>query len=155
MRRSFQIDEVVKNIRGFCETIEDSIIVDKVLRTLPKRFDPKVSSLEQRKDLDTITMDELHGILTAYEMRIDVDQSSKKEETFKESNMTRKDIHSSKFSSIDELDEEEANIVKKLEREISKRKGKLSFKCLNCGRIGHFVLKFPYAKYGCEEKRNN
>jgi hypothetical protein len=33
------------------------------------RFDPKVSSLEERADLSTLSMDELHGILTAFEMR--------------------------------------------------------------------------------------
>jgi hypothetical protein len=33
------------------------------------RFDPKISALEERADLDSISMDELHGIFTAYEMR--------------------------------------------------------------------------------------
>ena len=33
------------------------------------RFDPKISALEERENLDSISMDELHGIFTAYEMR--------------------------------------------------------------------------------------
>lgn len=33
------------------------------------RFDPKISALEERADLDSISMDELHGIFTAYEIR--------------------------------------------------------------------------------------
>jgi hypothetical protein len=33
------------------------------------RFDPKISSLEEREDLDSVSMDELHGIFTTYEMR--------------------------------------------------------------------------------------
>ena len=33
------------------------------------RCDPKVSTLEERDDLKKVTMDELHGILIAYEMR--------------------------------------------------------------------------------------
>jgi hypothetical protein len=41
------------------ETIDELVIVDKVLKTFPKRFDAKVSTLEERKGLDTITMDEL------------------------------------------------------------------------------------------------
>ena len=52
--------------------------VDKVLRTLLKRFDTKVSTLKEKKDLDNITTDELHGILATYEMRIEIDQPSKK-----------------------------------------------------------------------------
>ena len=34
------IDEVVNTIKGLGEKIQDSGIVDKVLRTLPKIFDP-------------------------------------------------------------------------------------------------------------------
>jgi hypothetical protein len=33
------------------------------------RYDAKVSTLEDRENLDKLTMDELHGILIAYEMR--------------------------------------------------------------------------------------
>jgi len=40
--------------------------------------------LEYREDLDKLTMDELHGILIAYEMRIEQEKSSKRETTFKE-----------------------------------------------------------------------
>jgi hypothetical protein len=56
-------------IKGLGEEVDESIIVKKVLRSLPMRFDPKISALEERTDLDSISMDELHGIFTAYEMR--------------------------------------------------------------------------------------
>ena len=32
-------------------------------------FKPKISTLEERLDLNSISMDELHEIFTAYEMR--------------------------------------------------------------------------------------
>jgi hypothetical protein len=47
------------------------MVFKKVLRSLPMRFDPKISSLEERADLSTLRMDELHGIFIAYEMRIE------------------------------------------------------------------------------------
>jgi hypothetical protein len=53
------------------EEIKESVIVQKVLRSLPMRFDPKISTLEERSDLNSISMDELHEIFTAYEMRIE------------------------------------------------------------------------------------
>jgi hypothetical protein len=59
----------VNAIIGLGEEIEESVIVQKVLRYLPMIFDPKMSSLEERADLDSISMDELHVIFTAYEMR--------------------------------------------------------------------------------------
>jgi hypothetical protein len=54
------------------------------------RFDPKISSLEEREDLATLSMDELHGILIAYEMRTEQDNPPRKEATFKESKKTKK-----------------------------------------------------------------
>ena len=45
------------------------MIVQKILRSLPMRFDPNISALEERTYIGTLRMDELHGILTAYEIR--------------------------------------------------------------------------------------
>ena len=61
-----RIDEVVNTMRGLGEKIKDVNIVQKVLRSLPVRFNSKVSTLEDITDLDTLEMDELHGILTSY-----------------------------------------------------------------------------------------
>ena len=41
---------------------------------------------------------------------------------------------------------EEANFIKKLQKGSGNYKGKLPFKCLNCGKIGHFQSKCPYPK---------
>jgi len=53
------------------EEFDESIIIQKALIYLPMRFDPRISTLEEREDLDSISMDELYGIFTAYEMRIE------------------------------------------------------------------------------------
>ena len=63
------VNEIVNAIKGLGEEIKESVIVQKVLRSLPMRFNPKILALEERSDLDSISMDELHGIFTAYEMR--------------------------------------------------------------------------------------
>jgi len=36
--------------------------------------------------------------------------------------------------------------VRNLKRGIGKLKGKITFKCFECGRIGYYASKFPYAK---------
>jgi hypothetical protein len=59
----------VNAIIGLGEEIEESVIVQKILRFLPMRFNPKISTLEERSYLDSISMDELHGIFIAYQMR--------------------------------------------------------------------------------------
>jgi hypothetical protein len=102
-----------------------------MLRSLPSRFNPKISSIEEMKDLDNLTMDELHGILTAYEMRIEKDKQEKptrKEATFKASKKTKTKEYKTYDNSDSELDEEEANFVRNLKRGTGKYKGKLPFK---------------------------
>jgi hypothetical protein len=54
---------------GLGEEIKESIIVQKVLISLPMRFDPKISTLEERENLNSISMDELYGIFTTHEMK--------------------------------------------------------------------------------------
>jgi hypothetical protein len=53
------------------------------------RFNPKISTLEERSDLNSISMDELHGIFTAYEMRIEQKNLDVKEATFKASKKSK------------------------------------------------------------------
>jgi hypothetical protein len=64
-----RVDEIVNAIIGLGEEIEEYVIVQKVIISLPMRFNPKISTLEERSDLNSISMDELHGIFIAYEMR--------------------------------------------------------------------------------------
>jgi hypothetical protein len=43
-----RVDETINAIIGLGEEIKESVIVQKVLRSLPMRFDPKISTLEER-----------------------------------------------------------------------------------------------------------
>ena len=100
------------------------------------RYESNVSTLEEWDDLKTVTVDELHGILTMYEMRTGLNKTSKKEAAFK---VTSK-------NQSENLDDEEALFVSRLNKGTGKYKGKLPLKCFNCGRIGHFSHKCSYPK---------
>ena len=95
-----------------------------------------------------MTVDQLHGTLVAYEMRIEDEDMSRKEAAFKVSskqagkNKSTKD----KLTSDESDDEEIANFVWKLKRGTGKYKGKLPLKCFSHGNIGQFAFKCPYAK---------
>jgi hypothetical protein len=64
-----RVDKTINEILRLGEEIKESVIVQKVLRYLPMRFYPKISILEERVDLNSISMDELHGMFNSYEMR--------------------------------------------------------------------------------------
>jgi hypothetical protein len=65
-----RVEELVNAMKGLGEKIEESILVQKILRSLPDKFNPKVSAIEELNDLKTLSIDQILGTLTAYEMRI-------------------------------------------------------------------------------------
>jgi hypothetical protein len=103
------------------------------LRSLPDRFNPKFSAIEELNNLKTLEFDQLLGTLTAYEMRIVKDKPTSIEASFK--------VDKNEDSQPDEV---EAKFVKRLKKGSGKYKGKLPFKCFNYGRIGHFSNKCPH-----------
>jgi hypothetical protein len=116
-----RFDEMVNAIIGLGEEIKEYVIFQKVLISLPMRFYPKISALEERVDLDSISMDELHGIFTAYEMRSKHENKDIKEESFKASKRSKKkgkkkEKEHSNNNDISEDDEEMDNFVKRLNK---------------------------------------
>jgi hypothetical protein len=148
-----RVDETVNAILGLGEEIKESVIVKKVLRSLPMRFDPKMSSLEERADLNSISMDELHGIFIAYEMRIERENPNIKKAS-KRSKKKEKEHSSS--SDISEDDKEATNFVRRLNKGTNDRyRGKPPLICFNCDGIGHFSNKYPHKKNRNDEGYSN
>ena len=106
-----RIDEIVNAIQGIGAGFKEKEIVEKLLRSLSMIYNPNISTLEDREDLDKLTMEELYGILVAYEMRIGKDNSQKKEAYFKASKVAKK---SKTKSQSEDSDDEEALLVKNL-----------------------------------------
>ena len=63
------LDDIVNRMRNLGETTTDTTLVENVLRSLTSKFESKVSAIEEKQDLQTLTIVQLHGILTAFEMR--------------------------------------------------------------------------------------
>ena len=102
------MDQLVNTIRYLGEEVDEAIVVLKILRILPKRFNPKISTLEERIDLKTMTVDQLHGTLVAYEMRIEDEETSRKGAAFKVSSKQAGKNKSTKDKpTSDESDDEE------------------------------------------------
>ncbi|KHN37178.1 Copia protein, partial [Glycine soja] len=64
------VKEIVSQMRAFGEDILDKKIVEKILITMPQKFDPIVTTIEETKDLSTLSETELVGSLEAYEQRL-------------------------------------------------------------------------------------
>ena len=85
-----RVGSIVKEIKGSGVEVSNNEIVEKILRTLPMLYNPKVFTLEDRENLDQLTMDELYGILTTYELILGHKNLPKGESTFKVLKKTKK-----------------------------------------------------------------
>jgi hypothetical protein len=131
-----RVEELVNAMKALGEKIEEPSLVQKILRSLPDRFNPKVSAIEELNDIKALAFDQLLGTLTAYEMRIVTDKPTSREASFKADK-----------NEDSEPDEIEAKFVRRLKKGSGKYQGKFPFKCFNCGKIGHFANKCPHKKH--------
>jgi hypothetical protein len=61
---------VVNKMKSNGETMEQSMVVSKILRSLTIKFNYVVCSIEESNDLSTLSIDELHGSLLVHEQRM-------------------------------------------------------------------------------------
>ncbi|XP_059076911.1 uncharacterized protein LOC131876135 [Cryptomeria japonica] len=150
-----RVDEIVNAIRGLGEDIDEKVLVRKLIRSLTMKFDFKISAIEEMKDLEKLTKDKLHGILTAYEMRVE-HKPSQKEVSFKASKKGKNNNYVPNESTSSESNEAEAYFMRKLKKGKGKYKGKFAFKCFNYGKVGHYASKCPQneSENSEEEKKN-
>ncbi|KAA0054609.1 gag-pol polyprotein [Cucumis melo var. makuwa] len=62
--------EIANKSFNLGEKIPESKIVQKVLRSLPGKFDMKVTTIEETRDITKLKLDELFGSLLTFEMAI-------------------------------------------------------------------------------------
>ncbi|XP_074374408.1 uncharacterized protein LOC141714811 [Apium graveolens] len=77
MKNSENIGEFVTRLKAVTnemkrngESLDDVRVMEKLLRSLMRKFDYVVTSIEESKDLSTISIDELVGSLQAHEQRM-------------------------------------------------------------------------------------
>ena len=63
-----KLKDIVNSTFNLGETILKPKIVRKVLRSLPERFNAKITAIEESKDIDKIPLTELVGNLQTYEL---------------------------------------------------------------------------------------
>ncbi|GAV72255.1 UBN2 domain-containing protein [Cephalotus follicularis] len=62
--------EILNQMKIFGEDFTDKEIVERLLISLPEKFDSKIAFMEESRDLAKLTVTELIGSLQAYEQRL-------------------------------------------------------------------------------------
>ena len=61
---------IVKNLKGLGKAYGNKELVKKILNSIPKSWEAKVTAIEESKDPNTFPMDELVGSLLTHEMKL-------------------------------------------------------------------------------------
>ncbi|GJZ44697.1 hypothetical protein Tco_0591952 [Tanacetum coccineum] len=121
-----RFNTIITSLKALDESFSSRNHVRKFLRALPTKWRPKVTAIEESKDLSTLPLDELIGNLKVYEVVLEKDSeiSKSKKEKYKSLDLkARKVLSEEEASSSDSEDEEYAMAVRDFKK-FFRRKGK-------------------------------
>ena len=131
-----RVDNIFNAVRGLGQEVSDNEIVDKILRTLPMIYNPKVSTLEDQENLSTLTLDELYGILIAYELRIGSENLPKGEATLKILKNTKNQKPKPQPNHHEEYDEKKPTSLRSSKKDQGSTKANCLSNVLIVARLG-------------------
>ena len=153
---------ITNELKSLGKSFTTEELVRKILRFLPQSWEAKVTAIQEAKDMESISLDELIGNLQTYELR---KNSQQKEEAKKDRGLVLK-VMDEDSSDLD--DEEMAMITRKFKRffkkskEISKKRNFNKAKnndreqftgCFKCGKFDHIVKNCPLLKEEQEQEQ--
>ncbi|GAV79808.1 LOW QUALITY PROTEIN: zf-CCHC domain-containing protein/UBN2 domain-containing protein, partial [Cephalotus follicularis] len=155
---------IINSLKNLGKSYSNQELVRKILRCLPKSWTPKVTAIEEAKDLSTLPLEQLLGSLMTHETTMknheNVEVKKKKSIAFK----------ASKEESESDEDGDVALITSQFKRFLKNQKGEKAFKknfpqdeesskreeptCYECKNPGHFKNECPNLKKKEQFKKN-
>ncbi|XP_077228618.1 uncharacterized protein LOC143861606 [Tasmannia lanceolata] len=109
-----RVSSIVNQIRTYGNKLDDKKIVEKVLRSLPNKFDHVVAVIEESKDLTKYSMNELMGFLQAHEQRLNMTTENSLEQAFQ----SKVDLKKNQMIQIKVSEEEEVVVDPAAQEEV-------------------------------------
>ncbi|XP_047173641.1 uncharacterized protein LOC124841419 [Vigna umbellata] len=148
-----KIITITNQMKGCGEVVNDTMIIEKIMRSLPRKFDYIVVAIEESKDLSKMKVEELQSSLEAHEMRMADRNPAKNDEQalkvhhFKHDEKKKTKKWKGKRSKgnwkfdKDKTENGSTSMEKggKEEKSHHSKKDKRNIKCFNCNKYGHFA----------------
>ena len=153
-----RLSDIVNSCHNLGEPIPEYKVVRKILRSLPRVFDSKVTAIEEVRDVNSMRIEDLVGSLQTFEANMvkprkaskgialkTVEEESDEEESDKEMALVakrfvrymRKKGLFNKNNKNESQSQEKGKKIKKIESGEENKKNKI--KCFECHRYGHFA----------------
>ena len=149
--------DIINGLKSLGKVYPNNEQVRKILRSLPKAWEAKVTAIQEAKDLNTLALDELLGSLMTYELT--QKQRAQDDEETKRKPVAFKSTTQEDESSSEEDDGEMALITRKFKRFMKKKwrggkrhdgKGEANKEstiiCYECNKPGHMKAECPLLK---------
>ncbi|GJV62813.1 retrovirus-related pol polyprotein from transposon TNT 1-94 [Tanacetum coccineum] len=133
-----RFNTIITSLKALDESFSSRNHVRKFLRALPTKWRPKVTAIEESKDLSTLPLDELIGILKVYEVVLEkaLETFRNKKEKYKSPALkARKVLSEEEATSSDSNDEEYATAEDTKEKD--------DRRCFKCSDPNHFISDCP------------
>nr|GEU50738.1 UBN2 domain-containing protein [Tanacetum cinerariifolium] len=123
---SFRFNTIITSLKALDESFSSRNHVRKFLRALSTKWRPKVTAIEESKDLSTLPLDELIGNLKVYEVVLqkDSEASKNKKDKYKSLALKEKKVSSDEEVSCSDSDDEEYAMPVRDFKKFFKRRGK-------------------------------
>ncbi|GAV75366.1 zf-CCHC domain-containing protein/UBN2 domain-containing protein [Cephalotus follicularis] len=147
---------IINSLKNLGKSYPNQELVRKILRCLPKCWTPKVTAIEEAKDLSTLPLEQLLGSLMTHETTM---KNHEHKEVKKKKSIAFK---ASKEESESDEDDDIVQISKQFKKFLKSQKGKKAFKkkvsqdeesskkeeptCYECKKPGHFKNECPNLK---------
>ncbi|GJQ91861.1 copia protein [Tanacetum coccineum] len=161
-----RFNTIIISLKSLDESFSSRNHVRKFLRARPTKWRPKVTAIEESKDLSTLPLDELIGNLKVYKVVLEKDSEASKikEEKYKSLALKVRKVSSDEEESCSGSDEKYAMAVRDFKKFFRKRgkfvrqpyddkknirkskeekKGKEERRCFKCGDPNHFISNCP------------
>ncbi|GJR84031.1 zf-CCHC domain-containing protein, partial [Tanacetum coccineum] len=132
---------IITSLEARDESFSSRTHVRKFSRALPIKWRPKVTTIEESKDLSTLPLDELIGNLKVYVVVLEKDSeiSKSKKEKYKSLALKARKVLSEEESTSSDSNDEEYAMAKVKED----KKEKDDQRCFKCGDPNHFICDCP------------
>ncbi|GJY49640.1 zf-CCHC domain-containing protein [Tanacetum coccineum] len=157
-----KFNTIITSLKALDESFSSRNHVRKFLRALPTKWRPKVTTIEESKDLSTLPLNELIGNLKVYEVVLEnnLEAYKVKKEKYKYLALKSRKVSSDEEESCSGSDEEYAMAVRDFKKFFRRRgkfvrqphddkrnfqkvkedkKGKEDRRCFKCGDPNHFI----------------
>ncbi|KAL2340286.1 hypothetical protein Fmac_008226 [Flemingia macrophylla] len=169
---------IVNELSFLGRTYDNFDHIDKILRSLPRRWRPQVTALRASKDLQKLSLEELIGLLKVHELELQQDDVGRKQKSLalnahktksrpspSKALKTEESLDEESDEDLEDSDDEISFILRRIHSMMRKKGGsrwkkfnrmpkdKAQVICYQCKKPGHFRSECPEAEKGKEKEK--